>query len=867
MAFKSQFGSRSSGFGPSPLDAPASHSTGHGILHNLLNDAINTAKGIPFGVVQTVEHPIRSVEMMGKSYSEMYGHGWHHFWTDFHAHPLQPLLDAISVPLLLAGGAGAAVKGASFAAELGKGAEAADILAQSSKAASLGNFAEADALRADAMRFPKLDAQAQRFRKGTSATTRMVDVQSLPGVQLPKAYSSNLFRRALTKGSEAILEGIGNRAPGSYFSTEHLGERMLAKEVSKRAAATAARSKGQAAVLMGAKKAGLDPNEAIGALGDDLEHTLIQNALWVDAKHAETLASSPQFRENWQFIKAKPGENVEAEIIHPYPGEPAPPGTKMLGPGKTPVHTNEDLYARGEATKVHVQETGEPATRDLGLQDFSHESMMNGIKTLAKRVEGTTSADQAMIRDGKVAIVRSGLGKSMVRDMEGSAKLMNLIYRAPLTAWKGFILGLSPRYFVNNVIGNAGMYAAATNPVEFTRGVLDAVKAVHGVRAAARLQKQMDNTLGGLMARHLPDEWVHQRFGYLQHGALGVDQTAGIRLSGALKRAAHARLYTVTEQVAYRGPQRSALMGALNTDSEFRNLYRTNVAKGMERDAAYRDAANTIISDPRKAAAMEKRVTDWAGQYYHLNSLERKLTAFVPFYTWDRHALRFGKEQVLSRPVRSVVLSQLGALGDKQAGKELGKIPDFMKGAIPVKGHDAGILGLLLGQNIVGRKKILLSAGYNPLAAAADDAGAIASLVGLGPKSAREGVGGQLNPVIAGAISGVTGQNLFSGAKADTHGAGPLGGIYEETFNQLPQAKLIRELMGKTPPTKTKKGTPTLYEKGIRQTVSSILGLNERDFSPQAAARLFDQQEHIKKGRRKKQQAAKLFASSLKSNL
>jgi xanthosine utilization system XapX-like protein len=645
----------------------------------------------------------------------------------------------------------------------------------------------------------------------------MVEVKSLPGVSLPKAYSSNLFRRALTKGSESILEGIGNRAPGSYFSTEHLGERMLSKEMSKRAAATAAASKGQAAVLIGAKKAKLGPQETVDALGDRLEHSLTQNAIKVDVGRAEELANSQQFQHEFEFIYRSEGGGV----------------------------------AKGSQT----------------LTSFDHDAMLNAIKTMAQRVKTGGQARRALVEDGKVLVVRKGIGESMVRDMEGSAKLANLIYRAPLTAWKGFILGLSPRYFVNNVIGNAGMYAAATNPAEFSRGIIEATKAVRGIRAASKLEKGMETTVDSLMKKWMPDEWVNSRFGYLQHGALGVDQTAGVRLKGALKRAGHAKFYAITEQVAYRGPQRSSLMGALHTDGDFRNLYRTKVASGMERKRAYREAADSIISDPRKQAAFEKRVTDWAGQYYHLNSVEKKLTAFVPFYTWDRHALRFGKEQVLSRPVRSIVLAQLGAMGDKQANQEMGNVPDFMKGAIPVSGHGAGILGLLLGQNIRGRKKVLLTAGYNPLAAAADDADAIAALFGQGPRGAGEAIGGQLNPVISGAIAGITGQNLFSGAKAETHGLGPIGGAYEETINQLPHTKLIKQLLGKKTPTTTSKGTPTLYEKGMRQTISSLLGLNERDFSPVAAKRLYDEQHGIKKGRRRKKKDAAGAASSLKSSI
>jgi len=60
------------------------------------------------------------------------------------------------------------------------------------------------------------------------------------------------------------------------------------------------------------------------------------------------------------------------------------------------------------------------------------------------------------------------------------------------------ILGLSPRYFVNNVVGNVGMYAAATNPVEFTRGVVGAIRSVRGIRAASRFEKRAGEDLESL---------------------------------------------------------------------------------------------------------------------------------------------------------------------------------------------------------------------------------------------------------------------------------------------------------------------------------------------------------------------------------
>jgi hypothetical protein len=113
----------------------------------------------------------------------------------------------------------------------------------------------------------------------------------------------------------------------------------------------------------------------------------------------------------------------------------------------------------------------------------------------------------------------------------------------------------------------------------------------------------------------------------------------------------------------------------------------------------------------------------------------------------------------------------------------------------------------------------------------------------------------------------VTGQKLFSGAKASY--SGPLQGALDETFSQLPQTKLIRQIgaeklgLGKKAPSTTKKGEPTLYTHDVRSQLSSILGLNERDFSPKAAEKLANTEHHVKKGRRK----ARRFAQKAVANL
>jgi hypothetical protein len=907
-AFHHSSGGFASGFTNLQPSRESSQSHGHGILHNLLADAINTAKGIPFGIVQTVEHPERTLKAVGRSYAETYGHGWGHFWHEFHAHPLQPLLDAISVPLMLAGGAGAAIKGADVAAQIGNRAVMDAAIEESSALAKAGKFAEADKVRYEASAAPRLTKAADRFRKGTSATTRMVKTD-VPGLSLPKAYSSNLFRRALTKGADAIIEGAGNRATataarfgkeskfGDVFSTEGVGRRMAAKDRARREAATAAEAKGAAHVLLGVRRSNLSTHTAAIRLVARAKSAIMGGAHRISEADAGKLAGDSNVLKHYQFIERdsemvptfdpKTGDYIEhlekwnADELSRQGARHTMPQWQhahkaMLGRYwdgadiKGQLFRDEDQFLTMKERQAGVSDV--PAKGSVGTeQKHGVETLFGGpakagateeaafVKKLGSVYKYTNDPAKAM-RDseGNLLLVRKGIGDTVSREMEGSAKLAEAIYRTPITVWKGFILAGAPRYFVNNVIGNAGMYAAATNPVEFTRGVAEAIRSTRGIRAASRFEREAGRQMEAYLKKYLPDDIVSNHFAFLQHGALGLDQTIGFAQSGKLGRL-KAGLYPVTEKVSYRGPQRASIMGAITTMPEFRSLLRTIAKKEphLNRYERFQKAAGQLMADPRRSAAVEKRVTDWAGQYYHLNGVERMITALVPFYNWDRHALRFGKEQALSRPVSSIVLSQLGALGDAEANKELGKVPDFLKGAIPIKGHSAGVLGFLFGQQLNGRKKVILSAGYNPLAAASEDVHALAALAGGG--NPAEALSGQLNPVVSGAIAGITGSQPFTGAPAP---GGPVKQALSATFGELPQTRLAKTELGFGPDDKTKKGDPTLYTHDLRQQISSIFGLNERDFSPKAADNLYRKEHHIRKGRRHAKAMARAFKSS-----
>jgi hypothetical protein len=295
---------------------------------------------------------------------------------------------------------------------------------------------------------------------------------------------------------------------------------------------------------------------------------------------------------------------------------------------------------------------------------------------------------------------------------------------------------------------------------------------------------------------------------------------------------------------------------AISEMPQFQDVYMQLKRQGMGRTKAFRLAADKVSADPTVRSAVEKRAADWAGQYHHSTDVENVIRHIVPFYSWDRHALRFAKEQVLGRPLATNVITHIGQQGDTYLKKSLGDVPDFMKGAIPLPDKMGGVLSAILGGPESGRKKILLTGGWNPLTAAAEDANALLALGGAQHGSAGEALGGQLNPFLSGAISAVTGTKLMSGSKVHHHG-GLFGTALMESLSGLPAASAVEggaNLLGvpfvpkAIAPNTTKSGNETLYHHSAAQTVRQILGIPVRDVSLSAAARMSGTKKKKKHG-------------------
>lgn len=766
----------SSGFfggGAAPPHSPPHH----GIFHNLLSDVVSTAKGIGPGLVTTFEHPVRAAKGMVKAEAAMYSpliHGqFGQFWNNVETHPLAPLLDALTVATLGAGGVGVAAKAGETAGLLGEGA---------------GDIA----------------------RVGTRFTVKDLPTSLGNGVragEIARHYSPNIARRYLIqKPVEKAFEKAGNLpignklfGPGGLHDMTPLGRgnRILEQRGSAHAAGTAFAMNRELGSVRRLLKGGGDSaatNTAIGGLiNKGILDSVFAHSIKADASKAQHLGG-----QDWLYVKR----------VHPV----APPQEASLS-----------AWADHIKTKTPLVLTKDPAK---ALKD----------------------------EQGQLTVVHQKVPQLASREASNSLRTLNLIYKQPTKLWKYLVLAQAPRYFVNNTIGNSMMLMASTRPDRLVRGIYHAVAAVHGVKAAERSARQAGDAIGAEQTR-LVGTAYHKWYAGPNAGpgselARVGGRTAKSRLGKAIEPIAHRAsqgLYGATEKVAYRATHMAGVNAAMMETPQFRKLFTQFRDAGKSRTTAFQMAFDHASEDPTVRGFVSKRAADWAGQYHHSTQLENAVRNIVPFYSWDRHALRFAREQALGRPGASDVLTHMGAEGNTYTQKTLGNLPDFMQGAVPLGKH-GGILGAILGGVPAGREKALLTNSFNPLASAGEDANALAALAGQQVGSKSDALGFQINPIIAGAISSLTGQQLGSGAPVHYKG-GVIGGAATNTFGSVPLAKLIQSLVSPQPST-TKKGKPTLYTHGPRQQIQSLFGLPVRDVSREAAAIMLAKQAGSKKGKK-----------------
>jgi len=859
-----------------------------GFIGHLASDAEHMALGMPAGVMYMIHHPIASVEQSAKATwhdwspliqsdlalakagldlgvgdfsgaSKQAGLGLsdaHLFLHQFYEHPLAPILDVASV---LTAGAGGAAKAADVLASVGARSTA--------RAAIASGIREGDAVaveqaggsalqRAVAKAHGSLNphtakmsyyrrvyaGDSQGFRRATEADTTINRVKrSASGLDYKaKKVSDNPFQRAVRKQVDRAGDAIAARSPraAQYVGETAQFKRWLKGDANARKAAIPS-------VIAQSFRASHDAGHVLENLGAHKAYDLFQPNL-----HEALLAQARELPAA-SFIDPATGELNKAAISELTKSGWAFARKSVL----------KDTESAGRKAIARAKAAGKSDADALaaGLKKFGADSVTNDPLLAAQ--DG-----------GYMKIVRSGTRGTDKRPatadlVAGEAnnlqRAVRILYKNPTAVWKWAILGLSPRYFVNNFIGNNIMLGMALNPVETLRGMYMHMQAVHQFEGTYNdFAAQMADEVA--KGRITEEQALRQRYAFRSKGRtaaehwLNAENNGFAAHMGDLYKAPevkggpvdallgkrqvktpkfiqwyHGKVHELTDKF-----QRTVAANATIRRTPEYHMYNAEAhANGLSGVKAHEWAMHHALQHGGVRTYVRDQIEHTLGQYHSFTKLEQGVQQVVPFYSWSRAITQHTWELTKSQPYKVAMVDAISATGEKHVQDMLGQMPDFLEGAIPTSliwGGPGEIFSAITGGKVGHRKGVLLTTGLNPYSSVADLVKTGGDIVGAtskqGSSSGLDSLAGQLNPILEGGVEQLTGKNLLTGAPIQRTGPG-IANIYTNAAANTPQAKLLASLGAKAQPGR-------LYAGDTRQQLTSILGVPIRQVDPAEAAKL-----------------------------
>ncbi len=878
-----------------------------GFIGHLGSDVVHTALGMPAGIAYMFEHPIAGGEMAVKAtwqdWSPLF-HGdvrlWlHNTWE----HPLAPILDVASVLTLGAAGS------ARVAAVAGRIGEAADAASAASKAAQTASAATAGATGAVA---PVGSALAKIAPSAAGLVAPVRGTQAILAgarqLQIAAAGEAGLASGALSQGiaaSEWWQKFQRYASPASYADKQYakiadtlgytgdakmnfvdsaMGQDSIARRIYDGPGGTQVWKPVSDNPWTRVRQAKLRTvsNKLANASGIKGK---IPNMLGDEATARRLLSADKGIRRaamgnivHRQLVAMHDaGETLSKLLPHEYLAHIDPAMYKGL---VMQAHVVKPLGAIGsDALKNQLKELGDaglqavrdPTLRTLGTKNGLgiNQALQNVITKGDKGVDQylhsdwstasvTNHADEVML-DGQGNLRIVSRPEKIGQEVQGSSKVMQLLYTNPTAAWKYLILGASPRYFVNNFVGNTLMLMAATDPVSMVRAFGQYLKTSHGMNAvfeneiarmtaAGATHEELAMAMLGrkIQGGHWMDKWFGGEYGFGESNRIhpgGLEQdTTGTGWIGTLN--SKYSLHRITNKYADMPQRYAALNYSMHRMPEFQRHYADLRARGYSHFHAEQAAAEKASSSAAVRMIVRQQVHHMLGQYHTFSKTERGIRTLVPFYAWDRAIAVHMHQLIVQAPYKVAMGAAIGSIGQIKLQEIMGQTPDFLQSAIPAKlmTGPLGVIDAIMGQNGT-RMNALMGQGLNPYASVADLTKTVGSILpgGSGQIRVGESLGGQLNPLIRSAAEELSGTSLVSGGPRGTSkldAFGPIAGIYLNAFGGTPQFNILQAALGMEGNSMTKKGNPTLYSKNLQAQVSGWLGLPLRQVDIPTANKL-----------------------------
>ena len=394
---------------------------------------------------------------------------------------------------------------------------------------------------------------------------------------------------------------------------------------------------------------------------DEIHNALVRGAVRVTRKDLEEHYGG-QLPKGYEFIRVKPGERIPATM-------------------------------RGEGEQTVSLEKLIPNPEDVSSSQ------------LAKDGFSTADPAQAFSSGGRFYLVPSATVRAATGEFTRVGDLTRTFVQKPLAVWRAAVLGLRPGFFTNNLVGNSVMYSVKTGGRGALRDLFASILEQHGANVA---RKALDSAATppalrkSLYEEFFPEQ-VHGTFGRTQSPTAGGLQQATSKAQGVYRGVTSA-IPKATSAVAETGFRRALVRHYIRTSPEFKAVYKSLPAQTRSFEAAARKVLEGK-GGPQFQRWVSKQANNALGDYLNLSAPERNvLRNLVPFYAWYKAIAATTLHLAADTPLRANVLGQLGQVGKQWSDAQLGAVPSFLEGSIP------------LGKGKGGTSRVLSTQGANPYA-------------------------------------------------------------------------------------------------------------------------------------------------------
>ncbi len=453
------------------------------------------------------------------------------------------------------------------------------------------------------------------------------------------------------------------------------------------------------------------------------------------------------------------------------------------------------LVKEWDGTKEGILEGHVPVNFEGALQFY--EQTMNFRKVFASAVDKTKYAGDEIMRDAILAhlpklkrvlavgakpgqykqvpkAVATAIRHNMAVDLPPAwLKFIDV----PTNFWRGLTLAASPRWYLNNIIGN--MYLSMLSGVGSMRFIVGKMK---------------------MFDEFMPDE-------------LG---TTGLIMSEASESAmrwssarAWDRFYGWNSAIENRFRKAVYTNDAIK---QARKQGMKNVGFKLFRSQQdLTDILSKVKANPQMREKAIETVNEFLFDYSKLDPIERMVVRrILPFWTWYKNIAKFSYLLPIKHPKRAWVLGKLGMIGHEAVqsqfdhlGIEFDDLPEYMKGRVILNYNLSGPFADPENPDVA----FISNQGQNPFNDVLNVPGVIGGLTGAGAPSGEARLPG-LNPFLKVFIEQKTGVDSLSGrpfSDPDTFSSFDGSRVYddpetgERIKNVNPAPPILEHIMRQTP--------------------------------------------------------------------